>query len=101
MFFRRGFGCNEGKAEQGVVAQRIGMREVSGSELGHDTVNTTWCVMLLFSDPSDICRGIDISPRYRLIYYFFFLGGGGGLTRGVYNLCLTLKVCYENHVKIS
>jgi hypothetical protein len=43
MFCRCGFGCNEGNAEQGVVGLtwRIGMREVFGLELGHDTVNIT------------------------------------------------------------
>ena len=39
MFFLCGFGCNEGNAKQGVVTQRISMRKVSGSELGHNTVN--------------------------------------------------------------
>jgi len=67
MFFRCGFVCNEGNAEQGVVTQRISMRKVSGSELGHNTVNITLYFTLLFSDPPDKCRGIDISPRHRRI----------------------------------
>jgi hypothetical protein len=34
--------------------------------------------------------------------FFFGWGGGGGADpAGFYNLCLFLKVCYENDVKIS
>ena len=67
MFFLCRFGSNEGNAEKEVVNQRIVMLKVSGSELGHNTVNITLCFMLLFSDPPDKCRGIDISPRHRRI----------------------------------
>jgi hypothetical protein len=71
MFFRCGFGFNEGNAEHGVVTQRIGMREVSGSELGHDTLNTTWflcCFSQTLQTNAEISTLVHDIDAYRIFW---------------------------------